>query len=364
VVDGVLISEEIITKLIQSKNTTCAVIARELQRFNKMAQIDYEMAIICARKAIDFMLRSSCEIANIKAGTKPLEQIIEELHKSGTLPSIIGKHCKIIKDFGNIAAHGLQSNDLEIEGAEMTEVEVEICSFALTSVASWYISQIIPKTLDIFPFEIVQGKNITEHQIGEAIEIDCAIYKTEYRGIPDICLQWFRRNPDIYTFIIDKHTNKVVGYINSMPLEESYYEKIESGEVIDVNIPTEVIRTYDFPDFYKLYLCSVAVHPDYQGTIAFKMLYEAYFDKLLYLARNDIYITEMLGDVVSEDGEKLAKFIGMKKLKDTTHESSIYKVMLLPPSIRVTTSKAKNLMVLYQKKYEDFKDLLDLSSNV
>jgi hypothetical protein len=94
------------------------------------------------------------------------------------------------------------------------------------------------------------------------------------------------------------------------------------------------------------------------------MLYEAYFDKLLNLARNDVYVSEIIADAVTKDGEKLCNFIGMKKINDTNHDSLIFKTTLLPPSIRVTTRKAKNLALLYQNKYEEFKELLDINEMV
>ncbi|TXK82584.1 hypothetical protein [Paenibacillus sp. N3.4] len=133
---------------------------------------------------------------------------------------------------------------------------------------------------------------------------------------------------------------------------------------MDTDILASDIRSYDLPDIYKLYLCSVAISQDYRGSVAFKMLYEAFFNRLLHLAQQDVYISEIVADAVTEEGKKLCEFLGMKQVKVSNHDSSIYKVSLLPPSIRVTTDKAKIFQTLYQKKYEEFKDLLDINQHL
>lgn len=357
------VAEEVINKLAENNNSTARAIVKELRKYNQMLSIDIEMAIICARKAVDFMLRSACEMVEIKPGTKPLDNIINDLNKAGYIPNIIEKHSRIIKDFGNVAAHGLNTESMEDQNDNLTDVEAEICSRALNSIVIWYTSKVLPKVLDIFPFEVIHGKEIGSYRIKQAVEIDQKSYSEEFQGVYELCMGWFIQNPDIYTVIVDKRIDKVVGYINAMPLEEEIISKIQDGVYMDTDIKPEYILTYDFPDFYKLYLCSVVIDPDYRGSIAFKMLYEAYFDKLLNLARNDVFVSEIIADAVTKDGEKLCNFIGMKKINDTQHGSAIFKTTLLPPSIRVTTKKAKHLAILYQKRYEEFKDLLDINEN-
>jgi hypothetical protein len=104
---------QLIEKLNENNTSTAKAIIRELNKFNDTLSIDVEMAIVRGRKALDFMLRNACELENIKAGTKPLERVIDDLKHGGYLPELIEKHCRVIKDFGNIAAHGLTSMDEE-----------------------------------------------------------------------------------------------------------------------------------------------------------------------------------------------------------------------------------------------------------
>lgn len=43
-----------------------------------------------------------------------------------------------------------------------------------------------------------------------------------------------------------------IGYINAMPINNTLYEIIKKGEIIDVTINDENIETYDLPDTYNL----------------------------------------------------------------------------------------------------------------
>ena len=44
---------------------------------------------------------------------------------------------------------------------------------------------------------------------------------------------------------------------------------IQSGYFKDNDLNTDNLRKYDVPDFYKLYIACVCIHPDYQNTSAF-----------------------------------------------------------------------------------------------
>jgi hypothetical protein len=194
--------------------------------------------------------------------------------------------------------------------------------------------------------------------IDQALAIDAAVYPEHLRGIQEVCYQWLARNPDIYIIIMDPAADIVVGYINAMPLEKAFYNELESGRRIDVDFPAQALRTYDLPDLYELYFCSIAVNPSYHTTSAFRTLYDAFIDKLLALARREIFMTEILADAVTEEGRKLCLYAGMKSIKQTDHASEIFKVSLLPPALRATSLKAKNLLVFYQDRYESFRSLL------
>lgn len=193
------------------------------------------------------------------------------------------------------------------------------------------------------------GRKVSATMIYQAIKIDEAVYGIEFQGIYEMCIKWWKRNPDIYVMIEDADTHTIVGYINAMPLEDEFYERIRSGEVIDTTIPTDAICTYDFPDIYKLYFSSIAIHPDYHNTSAFKCLYDAFLLHMLKLYDREIYFSMIEADAVSTVGKKMCKWIGLSKLYGSKHGSDIYEGQLIPPTIKTTTEMSKRLVEKYKK---------------
>lgn len=352
------IDKNLIMNLREFRASTPQAVANDLFKFNKIAQLDSEMAIVRARRVIDLIIRNIATIYGNIPGTKPLDQLINELNRTNEIPQIIQKHCRVVKDFGNIAAHGIEETTPCIKEESITQLEVGICATSLMAVVRWYLDHIVPKLSEKTPYRVVSGKQVTNDMIDQAVAIDQLIYPNQLRGIRENCYAWHDRNPDIYTMLLDGNTGSVIGYINAMPLEEEHYKLIESGQTIDVDITPNMIRRYDFPDFYLLYFSSIGLHPSYHDTSSFRTIYASFIDSLLNLAREEIFMTEILADAVSLEGARLCKYAGMRDICKTSHDSIIYKATMLPPSLRVTTSSGKNLVLYYQKKYDEFRDLL------
>lgn len=156
------------------------------------------------------------------------------------------------------------------------------------------------------------------------------------------------KNKYIYVMLEDIKTKKIIGYINAMPINNTLYEIIKKGEIIDVTINDENIETYDLPDTYNLYISSVALHPKYHNSGAFKLLYDALILLIIELFKREIYFSKVIADAVSPIGEKLCKYIGMVKCEDSKHQSKIFEGSLLPINIRYTTRLSKKLFDLYK----------------
>ena len=360
-----LINPELIASLAACVPATPRAVARELSGFLKLVEIgDLEMAMVRVRRALESMIRSACSSSGIEPGDRPLDHLIATLVKAGALPEVVRRHCRVVQEFGNLSAHVAESESAfgELPGSSLSALEADYCARSLSLIAGWYQAHVLPRVLERPSFRVLTAGEIGLPQLTEAAGIDVHVYPPEFRGKPDVLLGWHRRNRDVFTLVADVDTGRVVGCLTVLPLTDDIFARIESGALIDVELPVSAIRTYDLPDFYKLYVASVVVDPTYQGSAAFRALYEAYLAKLLDLAQRDIFVTEVLADVVSADGERLAAFIGMEKVRPSQHNSTIQKAMLLPPSLRVTTRRGKQLCVYYEAKYEEFKDLLRIGS--
>lgn len=202
--------------------------------------------------------------------------------------------------------------------------------------------------LDESTYKVHCGKEITPQMIFEAVEIDKLVYNDSYIGNYDNCVKWWKKNKYIYVMLEDIKTKKIIGYINAMPINNTLYEIIKKGEIIDVTINDENIETYDLPDTYNLYISSVALHPKYHNSGAFKLLYDALILLIIELFKREIYFSKVIADAVSPIGEKLCKYIGMVKCEDSKHQSKIFEGSLLPINIRYTTRLSKKLFDLYK----------------
>ena len=343
-----MIDEKIIQQLRNNPSAVANAIATDLYMFNKIACIDPLSGIIRLRRALDLMIRSVASSNGIAPGTKPIEQVLQEISKKNVMPRLVQNYCRIIKEFGNFAAHG-QEDPSFFESEQISGEEAELCSHAIVNVLIWFEGQLSSIPTDSSPYIVISGSQVSAEHVKQAVEIDHLNYPQQYSGVLEICLAWHQRNSDIYTMILDRATGNVIGYINAMPLKDDFLDKILSGNTLDVDIPIDQINTFDLPDRYRLYFSSIGIHPSYQSSAAFRVLYNAFIEKLGFLARQEIYFTEIVADAVTPEGHRLCLYAGMKEIKKSRHNSSIYRIDLIPPKIRITTKAGEALVQAYKQ---------------
>lgn len=208
-------------------------------------------------------------------------------------------------------------------------------------------------------FSVITGKQITAKDIEQAIELDALVYDDIYHVGEAQCLEWFEVNPDIYVMARDNKKDKIIAYVNISPVTGECFERIKNGDFIDTGITADMLLGYDMPYPYNVYFSSIVIHPDYQNTSVFFMLFNAVVKKFLYLGEHEVFIKRMLADAVTKNGEKFCKMFGMEKLKGSDHESSLYEVSMIPPKFRVLSKMTKQLFEYYAKKYEESPWLFD-----
>ena len=233
-----------------------------------------------------------------------------------------------------------------------------------------YIANILPKNVTAPDAEeeeaiqdreisIITGRQITSKDIREAVELDMLVYDDVYHVDTTQCEAWFSVNPDIYVMAKDNSTDRVIAYVNISPVTDECYERIKNGDFIDTGITADMILNYDMPFPYSVYFSSIVIHPEYQNTNVFTKLLNAVIKKFVYLGEHEVYIKRMLADAVTDNGEKFCKLFGMKKLKGSNHQSSLYEITMIPPKFRILSKKCKQLHDYYQRKYEESPYLFD-----
>ena len=224
-----------------------------------------------------------------------------------------------------------------------------------------YVSNILPKATKNSDYanedpiiergiSIISGRQITQRDIRDAVELDSLVYDDVYHVDTTQCEGWYRVNPDIYVMAKDDITGKVIAYVNISPVTDECYEKIKKGDFIDTGITADMILSYDMPFPYSIYFSSIVIHPDYQNSNVFMKLLNAIINKFVYMGEHEVYIKRMLADAVTTNGEKFCKLFGMTKLKGSNHESTLYEITMIPPKFRILSKKCKQLYDYYQQK--------------
>lgn len=166
-------------------------------------------------------------------------------------------------------------------------------------------------------FSIVNQVNDT--LIKEMIELDKLVFKGDDIGDEDKCKEWVGINPDIYTVLMAD--NKVIGYINFMPITDKVYNKVKQGKLKDYELSIDDIVAYSSHKPLKCLFTSIVIHPDHQTGLALTRLWKGFIDKLKSL---NLTITSVIMDCVTEMGEKCAKnYLGAQFITNS-HNGKIY----------------------------------------
>lgn len=203
-------------------------------------------------------------------------------------------------------------------------------------------------------YDVVYGKDISRKDIEEAIDLDKLSFSQTYWVDIDKCLKWFEANSYIYFMLRDKGSKKIIAYINAMPVTDECYNDIRNGNIIGDDILPENIMSDDMPCSCNVYFCSIVIHPQHRNTGALVFLVNAIINRIIKLGERQIYIKRMLADAVTSNGMKLCKLFGMKKVIETTHNSYLYEVRMIPPEFNAKFPAAYELKTYYESVFNKF----------
>lgn len=162
-------------------------------------------------------------------------------------------------------------------------------------------------------FNIVNQVNDT--LIKEMIELDKLVFKGDDIGAFDKCKEWVKRNPDIYTVLMQD--DKVIGYINFMPITDESYNKIKEGKLKDYELNNDDIISFSNCKPLKCLFTSIVTHPDHQKGLELARLWKGFINKLKSL---NLTIVSVIMDCVTEMGEKCAKnYLGARFITNSNN---------------------------------------------
>lgn len=237
----------------------------------------------------------------------------------------------------------------------------KVTDLSLASILDWYlsfVSVILRHNVTGERIDIAWPGDLTFDDFLDMYEIDKLVLRPDLIALPEVSYEWYQYNIYSHIAVRSSVSTKIVGYFALFPVTDELFEDIKSGCFKDNDLDVNGIRRYDIPDFYKLYVACVCVHPNYQNTTAFSRLYNSLIKMMYDLAsEREAYITEIITEASTPQGLKLCKILGLEKLMDTSLATEIYGATLLPPTLRLNSSFGSKLIRFYQDKYLEFSDL-------
>lgn len=232
-----------------------------------------------------------------------------------------------------------------------------IINRSLLNVLTYYIHSRYPFKLLYEQIEIVSPEELTYSDFEDMYEIDKKVMREDLVADVKTTYAWYEYNQYTHIGVKNTTTNKLIGYFAVLPITNETYNQIVSGKFKDNEFNPENLKQYIFSDFYKVYVAGVGIDPKYQNTGAFIMLYNALIDLVIILAKErEIYISEVLAEASTKQGEKFCKMVGMKKITSTQNETDVYRLVTIPPEFRHTGQKGKELYALCKNKFEEYRD--------
>lgn len=208
--------------------------------------------------------------------------------------------------------------------------------------------------------ELVLPNEFVYSDFVDMYEIDRKVLRNDLIADTETCWEWYEYNVYTHIAVRDSVSKKIVGYFSVLPITNEAYNKILSGSFKDRDFSIDALRQYNFSDFYRIYVAAVGIDPEYQNTGAFIMLYNALIDLFIALARDrEIYISEVIAEASTRQGEKFCQMIGMKNLMTSDNDTDIYQLITIPPSFSLKNKKGKELYEICERKFEEYRDYFD-----
>ncbi|MHB8076582.1 toll/interleukin-1 receptor domain-containing protein [Desulfosporosinus fructosivorans] len=331
-------------KLNSYENVSTALVSIKLKEYCCIMDDHPSLIVFCAKQLLASVI---CDIIQyLKIEQKVEENDWAEQQEIVDTSNLFNQNIKAHINFIYQADNARTTNDY-----------IKLINNSIIGILSWYVYTRYSLQLNSGNIEVAYPTDLRYEDFEDMLEIDKLVLREDLIAEIDTTFEWYKYN--IYTHIAlrDSNTQKTIGYFALLPITEDTYEEIMSGDFKDKDFSVDNILQYNFPDFYKMYIASVAIHPDYQNTNAFTKLYNAFVDLLVSLAKErEVFISEVIAEASTKQGEKLCKMVGMKKSIRTVFDTDIYSLVLIPPEFRIRNKRGKELLALCQQKYEEYRE--------
>ena len=146
------------------------------------------------------------------------------------------------------------------------------------------------------------------------VELDKLCFEEDEQATVEIYTEWNKKNKNLFTLMYED--DKLIGYINFLPLTEECISLIRQGVKKDSDITKDDILNYEKHDTYTCLFVSLVVHPDYQNTNAMIRLLTAWRKHIEeeIIDRMNITIDSILVDCVNDKIKELVTRLDFKPI--------------------------------------------------
>ena len=190
-------------------------------------------------------------------------------------------------------------------------------------------------------------QNITEKMIAEALELDKAYYPQQYLLTMGQCLDYFHKNDQIYTMLVDD--GHVIGYLNFSPITDDKYDEIQAGDCIDTSIEGKDIVEYLPGKEYSGYFSSIVIDRAYRGKGYGNLLVRLLSETIADLYSQGVVFKRIIADVLNDAGAAVVRNFGLTYYKKTKNHSTLY-VGVFDPMMIKRTKYNDAMMAKYEKQ--------------
>lgn len=203
---------------------------------------------------------------------------------------------------------------------------------------------------------------MTEERLQQALALDKDVFEIKDTVDYNKLKEWISVNEDIYTILT--HNDKVVGYINCVPVTDRCYQLFKQGKLKDGQVTKNDILPFKVGD-NKCLFTSICIAKEYRDSEAIIKLSKGFRKKVRRLKKKSINISSVIVDCVSIDGIKYTINHLNGKYICNSEGGKVYEGNLNPPEriipkLRYEELNAKNVKVASKIQHYSFKKFKDI----
>ncbi len=166
---------------------------------------------------------------------------------------------------------------------------------------------------------VEQTNEFNLEKLTQVYHLDKLVYSEAMAGNIESDSKRFRKVPE--SFLLLHEGEKIIGYICFFPVTEVFYQgMLESEMLYDNNIVPIDMESFQKGNNHHIFIISMVINPEYKGQGLFRLLTEAFKDRMKKYHEDGFYISDISGYAVSGAGEHILKSFGCKIIKEIYDE--------------------------------------------